>query len=338
MFSLENIVKEISKVSGLSVEEVNKKIEEKQIELSGLVSPEGAAYIVGKELGVNLLKESSKRKLKIKNVIPGIRSVDVAGSIVNITERRDFEKEGRKGSVVNLIIGDDTGVVRLSLWDNEIDLIGKLGLKEGGVVKISGGYVKEDSRGNGEIRLGKAGKLEKSDMKIPEVKSVKNDFEEVKKKNICDLNEGHYGEVRASLVQVFRRNPFFEVCPVCESRLEKEGDVWKCKDHDKVEPKYNLVLSGVMDDGSGNMRVVFFRDLAEKVWGKKMDELRKMASDDKDPMKVYENIQLGKEFIIRGMVKKNQFIERMEMVANDVKDFDPKKEVENILQNMEVKD
>ena len=56
MYSLKDIIQEISKSSGSSESEVKKKIEEKQLELSGLVSAEGAAYIVGKELGVNLLK------------------------------------------------------------------------------------------------------------------------------------------------------------------------------------------------------------------------------------------------------------------------------------------
>ncbi len=337
MFSLENIVKEISKASDLPEEEVKKKIEEKQIELSGLVSPEGAAYIVGKELGVNLLKESAKRSLKIRNVLPGMRSVDVTGRIVSISEKRDFEKKGRKGSVVNIVIGDDTGIARLSLWDNEIELIEKLGVDEGGVVNITGGYVKEDGRGGSEIRLGKAGKLEKSDMEIPEIGDVKSDFDKAEEENISDLKEGGYNEVRASLVQVFRRNPFFEVCPTCETRLEKEGDVWKCKDHGHIEPKYNLILSGVIDDGSGNMRVVFFRDLAEKVFGKDMNELKKFVHDD--PLRIYESLKLGEEFVIRGRVKKNQFTDRIEFIASGVERIDPKKEVEKVLKKIEgVKD
>ena len=332
MFSLKEIVKEISKVSKLSEDEVNQKIGEKQIELSGLVSPEGAAYIVGKELGVNLLKEPAKRRLKVKNVIPGIRSVDIAGRIVNISDKRDFERGGKTGSVVNITLGDDTGVVRLSLWNSEIELLKELDVKEGDVVKVTGGYVKEDNRGNSEIRLGRMGKLEKSDTQIPEIKDIKGDFDTVNVKNIRDLREGEYSEVRASLVQVYRRNPFFEVCPTCESRLGKEEDVWKCKDHGNVEPKYNLVLSGVIDDGSGNIRVVFFRDLAEKVFGKDTEELKKVASGDQ--LNVYENLHLGEEFIIRGRVKKNQFTERMEFIANEIESVDPKGEAEKLLRRI----
>lgn len=333
MLSLKEIVKEISKASDLPENEVSQKIEEKQTELSGLVSPEGAAYIVGKELGVNLLKESTKRRLKIKNVIPGMRSVDVLGRVAGISDRRDFEKEGRKGSVVNVTLGDETGITRLSMWDNEIELLTKLDMKEGDVVKVTGGYVKENGRGGSEIRLGKTGKLERSDVKIPEIKDIREGSGEVGVENIRDLKEGGYSEIRASFVQVFRRNLFFEVCPTCESRLEKEGDVWKCKDHGRVEPNYNLVLSGVADDGSGNIRVVFFRELAERVLGKDVGELRKIASDD--PLKIYEDLELGEEFIIRGRVKKNQFTDRMELVANDVQKVDPKEEAEKVIKKIE---
>lgn len=338
MYSLKDIIREIVNVSKLSEEDVKRKIEEKQTELSGLVSPEGAAYIVGKELGVNLLKETKKKVLKIKNIVSGMRSVDVAGRVLSISEKRDFEKEGRSGSVVNIVLGDETGTIRLSLWDKEIDVIEKLGIKENDILTVSNGYVKTDSRGNNELRLGKFGRLEKienEDLGLPKSENIQRNFEVVKR-DIGDLKEGEYAEIRASLVQLFRRNPFFEVCPKCESRVEKSGDVWVCREHGNIEPKYHMVISGVVDDGSGNIRVVFFRDLAEKILGKNVEELREMASKETDPLSIYENFNvLGKEFIIRGRVKKNQLTERMEFVANEVENVDFVREGKNIIEKIE---
>jgi replication factor A1 len=343
MYSLKEITEQIVKVSKLSEEEVKRKIEEKQTELSGLVSLEGAAYIVGKELGVNLLKETKKKELKIKNVVSGMNSVDLAGRVVDVSERRDFEKGGRSGSVVNVVLGDETGTIRLSLWNKEIEIIDKLGIRENGIISVAGCYVKEDNRGSSELRLGKFGRIEKvegEDMGIPRVEVVQRGFEEAKLKCINDLKENEYSEVRASLVQLFRRNPFFEVCPECEGRIEKSGDVWVCKDHGNVEPKYQMVISGVMDDGSGNMRVVFFRDLAEKVLGEKTEDLKLMASKQADPLSIYENLHvLGREFIIRGRTKKNQFTERTEFIANGVETLDVEKESKNLLERIgEIKD
>jgi ssDNA-binding replication factor A large subunit len=335
MFSLSEMVKEIAKASGLAEDDVKQKIEEKQTELSGLVSPEGAAYIVGKELGVSLLRENVRHSLKINNVLPGMRSVDATGKILRISARRDFERNGKVSSVVNLALGDETGVLRLSLWDHEIELIEKLDLKENDVISVRSGYVRENGRGDIEVRLGRTGSISKSDLKIPEVKNAIDNSASGGPKNISDLKEDEFGEVKASLIQVFKRKPFFEVCPSCDSRVEKDGEGWKCKDHGKVEPKYTLVLSGVIDDGSGNVRVVFFRDTAERVIGMDADKLRKSLPGGPDSDYEYDDARLGGELIIKGNVKKNQFTEKMEMVASSVEDVDPRKESEKMLHKIE---
>ena len=336
MHSLKEIIGEIADKTDLSKEEVKKLIEEKQTELSDLVSPEGAAYIVGKELGVNLLKET-KRQLKIRNIVSGMRSVDVVGRIVGISDKRDFEKNGKSGSVKNVLIGDETGTVRLSLWNDEIGLFENLQLKEGDVVGIKGCYVKEDNRGNNEMRLGKTSRIEKireGEVDVPKAENIAGGFENVRGRKICDLREGENSEVKASLVQVFRRKPFFEVCSECGSRVEKTGDGWTCKEHGQVEPKYQIVLSGVIDDGSGNIRAVFFRDVAEKIIGKKAEELKSGSSDD--PLSVYGKMDiLGGEFVLSGRLKRNQFTERMEFVVNDAGNLDVKNEIQEMLKKIE---
>lgn len=335
MLSMKEMVKEISQVSGFTEDEILQKIEEKQLELSGLVSPEGAAYIVGKELGASLLKESVMHSLKIKNIQPGMRSVDITGRVLKVSTRKDFEKDGRAKSVVNVTIGDETGILRLSLWDGEIELVEKVDIKENDVVSIRNGYVRDNKRGDAELRLGRLGRISKSDAKIPEVKDMPRDAGLATFKNISDLNEDEFGEVKASLIQIFKRSPFYEVCPNCGSRIAKEGEAWKCKDHGNVEPKYNLFISGVIDDGTGNIRVVFFRDVAEKVMGKNTDALRKISLDNRNPEAVYDDSVLGKEFIINGRVKKNQFTEKLELVANSVNEVNPVGESEKLLQKIE---
>ncbi|MFH1237571.1 MAG: hypothetical protein V1648_04180 [Candidatus Aenigmatarchaeota archaeon] len=334
MFSLKEMVKEISLSSGLSEGDVELRIEDKQLELSGLVSPEGAAYIVGKELGVSLLKESPKRGLKIKNVVPGMRSVDVVGRIIRISPRKDFQRDGRLKGVINVTLGDETGVLRLSLWDSETEIVEKADMKENDVMSIMNAYVKENNRGDIELRLGRSGRINKSDEKIPEINEIRKDVESVNAKSIADLREDEFSEIKASLIQVFKRNPFYSVCPLCDSRLEKDGNDSKCKDHGKVEPKYNLVISGVVDDGTGNVRVVFFRDMAEKICGKNADELRKIALSQ-DPSSLCEDVKLGREFVIRGRVKKNEYADKIELVASSVEDVNPRRESEKLVQKIE---
>ena len=77
------LVGKIAKQSGKPEEEVRKLISDKQTELSGLVSEEGAAYIVGRELGVSLLKDT-ERQLKVKNLVPGMRSADITVKVAEV--------------------------------------------------------------------------------------------------------------------------------------------------------------------------------------------------------------------------------------------------------------
>jgi len=329
---IKRIIEVTCRHSGKTEEEIRKLIEEKQDELSGLVSEEGAAYIVARELGVNLLK-AAKRQLKIKNLISGLQSVEIVGRIVKIMEPREWEKDGKAGVVQNIILGDETGLVRLSLWNQETDLVKTGQIKENDTIRITGGFVKTDNRGAPELRIGK-GKLEKveEEVALPDVKEIEKDFGTLQRKSLAELKEGDFAEVRACLVQVFRRNPLYEICPRCSIKLTEDNGKWICKEHGEVNPDCRAVISGVIDDGFGNIRVVFFGEMAEKLLGRKARDIREKESD---PMAVYNNFHaLGKEFVIKGRVKKNDLTESMEFVANEVEDVDIKKEADMLIKEL----
>jgi len=329
MFSLEEIIEKICEHTGMTQKKVMQLIDEKEDELSGLVSREGAAYIVARELGISLLRES-KKQLKVKSLTEGLSSVDIVARIVRIYEPREFQKEDRKGSVMSLILGDETGMIRLSLWNEEIESAAELGLKEGDVVKLSRGYVKMDNRGNLDLRIGK-GRLEKveEEVKLPELRGMERDFGVVRRKPLSEAKDGETIETRACLVQLFRKNPFFEVCPTCGTRMKNKAGKWVCDQHGDVKPDYHIVISGVLDDGYGNLRIVFFRELAEKLFGKTASELRAFAQERVDPMAVYEASEvLGKDYVIRGRVRKNDLTENLEMIANSIEEPDVSKEFE----------
>ena len=81
----EEIIKKIKKKTNLTDEEANKKVLEKQQELSNLVSKEGAAYIIAKELGLDIFPKI-KRRLEIKNIVPKLRNLNVTARIVKVFE------------------------------------------------------------------------------------------------------------------------------------------------------------------------------------------------------------------------------------------------------------
>lgn len=332
MFSLEAMVEKICEHAKLEPEKVRQMISEKSVELSGLVSEEGAAYIVARELGLNMIRET-KRQLKIKNLVSGLRSVDIVARVLQVFEERHFEREGNKGSVINVMLGDETGVVRMSLWNQETALVKEGKIKEGDTIKVSGGWVKTDNRDNLELRVGR-GSIERVDqvVEIPERASLESNFMSAKRKTISEFREGEQAMTRAALINVFRRNPFYEICPECDSRIKESDGKWMCDDHGEVKPKYALVLSGIIDDGSGNIRAVMFRDTAERMFGKSTEELREISDKAGDSLAIFENVQgLGREFLFTGRVRMNTFTENIEFTVNSIEDVDVKKEASELL-------
>jgi replication factor A1 len=93
--------------------------------------------------------------LKISEIRDGMRKVEVVGRVTDKPEPREVTlRTMQKARVADLTIADDTGKIKLTLWDDQID---KVDLEE--IVKIENGYVNSYK---GEIRLnvGRYGTME----------------------------------------------------------------------------------------------------------------------------------------------------------------------------------
>lgn len=324
---LNELVKRIAEEGGLTGEEVMAKIEEKREELSGLISEEGAAYIVAKELGIAIVRQE---KLNIANIIPGMQNVDVVGKITKISPVREFATEKAKGKVANITIADETGSVRISFWNDEINSLA--GFEINDIVRVRG-YVKQDNLGNAEIRLGRYGAIAKSDEEIGAVKQTER---KVERSNIGDLGDGQTKEIRAPLLQVFEGNIFYEVCPTCRARVKlNENDNFKCEEHGEIEnPDYGLILSGIADDGSGSIRVVFFNENAERLIGISAKDAKKLFDRKKKLDAITSLVPIGKEFVLGGRARRNALFDRLEFIINNVNEVDIKKEIDLLMNNL----
>mgnify|MGYP001463149580 FL=1 len=81
-------------------------------------------------------------------------NVDITADVVDVGEVREFEKFGRSGRVATAILKDETGDVKLTLWNEQIDQV-----KAGDKIHITNGYVSE-WQGEPQLTTGKMGKLE----------------------------------------------------------------------------------------------------------------------------------------------------------------------------------
>lgn len=311
---LEELKEKISREAHISLDDVNNKIEEKIIELSGLVSEEGAAYIVAKELGLDLL-EKRDLSLKIKNILPGLKAVEVIGKVVSVSTVKEFNKNDRKGKVQNIVIGDESGTIRVVFWN---DLVRYLeNVKEGDVIKVIRGFTKPNSFGMPEVHMGNTSSIERVDKEIT-VGEFSKPFAEgggfgggqirAQRRNLDQTKENEFIEVRAIIVSTSENE--YITCPKCDGRIDDSTGEYTCGKDGKVEPKRNLIVKGYLDDGVAAKRFVSFRDVAQKI---KKDKL------------------IGKEKVFVGKVKKNDFFGDMELVVNQIKDVDYEQEVEKLL-------
>ena len=92
---------------------------------------------------------------KISELEPRQGNVDVEGTIKEVGEVKSFNKFGRELRVADAILEDDSGTVKLSLWNDDAERF-----KAGDQIKIANGYVNE-FQGEKQLTSGKFGKIEK---------------------------------------------------------------------------------------------------------------------------------------------------------------------------------
>ena len=319
MKSFHEVVKIISEEKSLKEDEVLTMIEKKREEFGDLISEVGAAYIVAKELGVDLSEEVND-ELKIKDLLPGITSKRLKVKIVKIYDENVFtRKDGTQGRVKNILVGDETGISRLSLWDEQID---DFNFNENDSIEIFGLYTKKGYNDLIELRLGRYGYIKKIDEEIVVKDKSGEEFSirEYESKNIIDINEeGKYVEVKGYITTFFRKNIVMYFCPECKARIENNI----CKVHGEVEPEIMLLLSGIIDDGSSSIIFNIFREDVEKFIGLSQEELIKTI-EEKGEGYIYDEVlskKRGKMFYIKGAVKRNTYNNSLEINVHRIREL-----------------
>jgi len=163
------LLKEISEKSGKSEEEVKELIDVKIKKFSGLLTEQGAAFMVQKELG---LKQEAGVESKVGELEDGMKGIDVTGEVKAIFPVKEFQRNGKSGKLKSFILSDDTGEVRITLWNDQVD---KYDLSVGSKIKILNGIVsaynekKQVGLGfNGEVEI-----IEKKELVFDDLSNLK---------------------------------------------------------------------------------------------------------------------------------------------------------------------
>lgn len=195
---------------------------------------------VGWDTAIKIIKKNDKPVdavpfwTKIGNLSESMGSVNVAALATQVSEERQFvRRDGTEGKVRSVLLEDETGTVRLSMWDDDADKAEEM--EEGTVIVVENGYTRA-GYGGIDLNVGSNGRLhinpEDFEMEIPEL--------EKKVTDIIDLVEGRHNiTIRGQLL---------------DDPIQRDIDTSRGP---------ATVTNFRIDDGTGEARISLWRDLAE---------------------------------------------------------------------------
>lgn len=290
------IVGKLSRISGLDGEEITKRVEAKRAKLSGLISREGALQIIAAELGVSFDNE----KLKINELLPGMRKVNFIGKVISIYPVRVFKtKNGDEGKVANMVVADDTGNIKVVLWDtNHISLIEGGDIAEGTCIEVYSGSMRDN-----EVHLGSFSEFKISKEVLQDVKTEKS----LKEKKIQEFTLGDKVKIRAFVVSGFDPRFF-------EANIETGKKATEEELASGIPTERKAIWNIVIDDGTESIRAVLFHENVQAIGLNEYNDINLMNQQK-------ENI-FGKEAIFIGDVRMNSYFHTPELIVESIEELD----------------
>jgi replication factor A1 len=280
MTDIESIYKKLSHV--ISKEDFMQRVQEKVESMGGLCDEPMAAMLVANELGFS---DVGRDSVKIENITAESGPVNFVARVVSVFDTKEFTRnDGMIGRVGNIIVGDETGKIKVTLWDNMADLIKAGKVKAGQTLQISG-YAKQGYSGV-EVNVGNNGVLAESEEEI-DVAASSQKIKDIKD-GMGDLNlTGKVLEI--SEIKTFQR---------------KDGNSGKVG---------NLLLG----DDTGTVRVTLWDDKTEFLnqveYGDTVEVVNAYARENAFTQKV--ELQVGNRSILRKSEKKIEYEEEFTPVA-----------------------
>lgn len=150
---------------------------------------------------------------RISDLSMGLSDVNLQGKVLATDAVRTFDRDdGSEGRVANLTLGDETGRIRITLWDERTDVVENF--SAGQSVEIVDGYVRERN-GDLELHVGNRGAIEEieeeieyvaqttpiEELEIEDVADIGGVVRSADPKRTFDRDDGSEGQVRNVRIQ-----------------------------------------------------------------------------------------------------------------------------------------
>lgn len=221
------------------------------------------------------LEEQIYETKKIYDIDEDDMNIKVVARILEIEDTREFERQdGTKGLVRNMTIGDDSGFIPVTLWDDKTNL--PYDINE--AIKIQNPRVNYNDMSNRvELSIGNSTNILQPSYNeltsLPDIEELQNIL--YTSKDIASLElEDRSVKIKGTFSDPFIERILMPKCPVCNRTLEDE-DEEECPHCGNYidKPKYLLMLPGKLTDDTGEIQVTFFNELVEQLLDMKHDDI-----------------------------------------------------------------
>ncbi len=138
----EAVVKKIVAYTGKPRADIDQAIEAKKEKFAGLLTDAGAAFMVAKSLGLDLeFEKNISERMKLAQLEEGMNNVDLEVVVKQAFQPKRFEKGEKKGRLCNLLVADDSGEMRLTVWHNDVQKLEDEKIERGSPLLLKNCYV-----------------------------------------------------------------------------------------------------------------------------------------------------------------------------------------------------
>ena len=199
----------------------------------------------------------------------------VVARILELEDTREFSRhDGTKGLVRNMTIGDDSGFMAVTLWEDKTNI--PYDINE--AIKIQNPRINYNDMSNRlELSIGNSTNILQPSYNelssLPDIEELQNIL--YTEKDIASLElEDRNVRIIGTFSNPNAQRALIPKCPFCNRTLEDE-DEEECENCGNYidKPNYLLMLPGTIADETGEISVTFFNELAEELLGMKHDEI-----------------------------------------------------------------
>ena len=253
------------------------------------------------------------KKCKIADIYNVYGPIEIVVKVLDVS-KREVEVNGEKKVVFSGTVGDETGKAQYTAWHD-------FNLKEGEVVKITGGYARF-WKGIPQIVFDERSKVERIKREMI-VSSGKMPLHK-----LVEMRGGIDIIVEGTVIEIKGGSGYIERCPKCKRPVSKG----ECKIHGKVEAIPDLRIKMVVDDGSAAIGAIVGKELTKKLIGVGIEECRRMGADE--TRHLLEKTLLTRKILLKGNAIGDEFGTTLIAKGAEIIDEDVKEKALDLLERL----